>query len=155
VVEFLRAALAVKIIGVVGGGFLLYMGIGLIRETVHTRGLDFSESEAKTDATAKLDPVAAGALVSMGNPYWWVWWVTIGAAFLLRFKISLRTWPALVAFFIGHELGDLAWYATVSTGVALGRRRISHRLMSIMLGICGAAIVAFGLYLGISPFVIR
>jgi threonine/homoserine/homoserine lactone efflux protein len=159
VVEFLRAPLAVKIIGVAGAGFLLYMGFGLIRETIRGKAMELSEvsgdAEARGSLAGRLNPMAAGALVSMGNPYWWVWWATIGAAFLVRFDISLRTWPALIAFFVGHELGDLAWYVSVSTALSLGRKRISARVMSVMLGLCGAGIIGFGLYLGISPFVSR
>jgi threonine/homoserine/homoserine lactone efflux protein len=109
-------------------------------------------SQAAGILMSRLDPVAAGALVSMSNPYWWVWWVTIGSAFLLRFDISLKTWPALVAFFIGHELGDLGWYTAVSTALSLGRRRIRRGVMSVMMGICGATIIGFGVYLGVSPF---
>jgi threonine/homoserine/homoserine lactone efflux protein len=156
VMEFLHAPLAVKIIGVVGAGLLLYMGIGLIRETIRNRGMELTAEAAAPQAgrslVSRLHPVAAGALVSMGNPYWWVWWVTIGAAFLLRFDITLRTWPALLAFFIGHELGDLGWYTVVSTALSLGRTRFNNSAMTVLLGACGAAIIGFGIYLGISPF---
>jgi threonine/homoserine/homoserine lactone efflux protein len=156
VMEFLRAPLAMKIIGVVGAVLLLYMGIGLIRETIRNRGMELTRKEAAPrpgkSLMSRLHPVAAGALVSMSNPYWWVWWVTIGTAFLLRFDISLRTWPALLAFFIGHELGDLGWYTVVSTALSLGRRRIRRGALTVLLGICGAAIIGFGIYLGISPF---
>jgi threonine/homoserine/homoserine lactone efflux protein len=152
VVGFLRAPLAAKIIGVAGALLLFFMGYGLIRETIRNRGLDFTDAAARPSAATRLDPIAAGALVSMSNPYWWIWWVTIGSAFLIRFDITLAAWPALIAFFLGHELGDLAWYLAISTALSLGRRRISHRLMSILLGICGVAIIGFGIFLGVSPF---
>lgn len=151
-VAFLREPLAAKIIGVAGALLLFFMGYGLIRETIVNRGLDLTASDARTSTTTRLDPVAAGALVSMSNPYWWIWWVTIGSAFLVRFDITLAAWPLLLAFFLGHELGDLAWYTAISTALSLGRRKISHRLMSILLGICGVVIIAFGIYLGVSPF---
>ena len=99
-----------------------------------------------------MNPVVAGALVSMGNPYWWIWWVTVGAAFLLRFDITLARWPALAAFFLGHELGDLGWYSAVSILLHLGRRKIPRGLTTGILSVCGAAIIGFGAWLGISPF---
>jgi threonine/homoserine/homoserine lactone efflux protein len=159
VVEFLHAPLAVKIIGVAGGALLLYMGAGLIRETVRGRGIDISAAEPSAASPAagaslvgRMHPVLAGALVSMGNPYWWVWWVTIGSAFLLRFDITFVRWQALVAFFLGHEAGDLGWYSLVSAVLHLGRRGIPRGLATAILGICGVAIIGFGAYLGISPF---
>jgi threonine/homoserine/homoserine lactone efflux protein len=102
-----------------------------------------------------MDPVVAGALVSMSNPYWWIWWVTVGAAFLLRFDITVARWPALVAFFLGHALGDLGWYSAVSMLLHLGRRSISRGVASAILAVCGVAIIGFGAYLGISPFLVN
>ena len=134
VVEFLRAPLTVKIIGVAGAALLAYMGIGLLRETI------------------RLPPVLAGTLVSMGNPYWWIWWVTIGAAFLLRFDITLARWQALLAFFLGHELGDLGWFSTVSIALHFGRTRIPRGVTTGILAACGVSIIGFGAYLGLSAF---
>jgi threonine/homoserine/homoserine lactone efflux protein len=161
VVEFLRAPIAVKIIGVVGGLLLLYMGVGLIRETIRGRGIDIPSPDARAAAAdgggmvGRMHPVLAGALVSMGNPYWWIWWVTIGSAFLLKFDISFSRWQALLAFFLGHEAGDLGWYTLVSTVLHLGRRGIPRGAATVILGVCGVAIIGFGFYLGVSPFLAR
>ena len=172
-VGFLRAPAAAKIIGVAGAALLLYMGTGLIRETIAGRGIDMGGAGTGDGAPAgagaagtgagagaggfmaRLSPPVAGALVSMGNPYWWVWWETVGAAFLVRFDIGFTTWPLLLAFFVGHEVGDLGWYLAVSTAVSLGRRTIPRSFIAWLLGACGVAIVAFGLWLGISPFLAR
>jgi threonine/homoserine/homoserine lactone efflux protein len=158
VVEFLHAPLAAKIIGVVGAVLLLYMGIGLIRETVRGKGIDLEATATdngvapKAGLVARLHPVLAGALVSMSNPYWWIWWVTIGSAFLLRFEITIARWQALLAFFLGHELGDLGWYSAVSIVLHLGRKSIPRRVTAVIIAVCGVAIIAFAFYLGISPF---
>jgi threonine/homoserine/homoserine lactone efflux protein len=160
VVEFLRAPLAAKIIGVAGAMLLLYMGVGLILETLRGRGIDISSPDAREDPPAagvigRMHPVLAGALVSMGNPYWWIWWVTIGSAFLLRFDISLSRWQGLAAFFLGHEAGDLGWYTLVSAVLHFGRKGIPRAAGAVILGICGVVIIGFAFYLGISPFLSR
>ena len=144
----------------VGAALLLYMGVGLIRETLRGKGIQLmARGRRRPPAGAqagslvsRLNPVVAGALVSMGNPYWWIWWVTIGSAFLLRFDITLTRWQALAAFFIGHELGDLGWYSSVSVVLHLGRQSIPRGVTTGLLALCGAAIIGFGIYLGISPF---
>ena len=157
VVEFLRAPLAVKIIAVVGAVLLLYMGLGLLRETIRGRRIDLDESTAaapeKGNLVARLSPALAGALVSMSNPYWWIWWVTIGSAFLVRYEITLARWQALLAFFVGHELGDLGWYSAVSISLHLGRRSIPVGVTRGIFAACGVAIIGFGAWLGISAFV--
>lgn len=152
VVGFLQAPLASKVIGVAGGALLLYMGIGLLREVIRGRAGDLAAGGPAASGAAAMHPVLAGALVSMSNPYWWIWWVTIGSAFLVRFELTAARWGALAAFFLGHELGDLGWYLTVSTVLHLGRRVIPRAVIQGLLALCGAAIIGFAGYLGISPF---
>jgi threonine/homoserine/homoserine lactone efflux protein len=152
VVGFLRAPLAAKIIGVAGAALLVTMGVGLIREVIQGRAGDLTAGEASGSGAARMHPALAGALVSMSNPYWWIWWVTIGSAFLIRFDLTTARWEALAAFFLGHELGDLGWYLTVSTVLYLGKRVIPLAVIQGLLAFCGVVIIGFAAYLGISPF---
>jgi len=172
VVGFLQAPLAVKLIAAAGAGLLIYMGVSLLLETARGRGIDLAgagapagapggasgsasgsaSAGAKASFATRLPPVLAGVLVSMSNPYWWIWWVTIGAAFLIRYDVTLDRWPALVAFFVGHELGDLGWFSAVSIALSLGRSRIPKGVATGIQAFCGAAIIGFALYLGISTF---
>jgi len=96
--------------------------------------------------------VLGGILVSMSNPYWWVWWATIGGAFMLQYDISFRNWPLLLAFLAGHEAGDLGWYWLVSAIVSLGRRGITDRIYRIVLLACAAVMAGFGVFLGVKPY---
>lgn len=156
VAEFLRAPLALKIIGAAGAGVLAFMGVGLVRQSAVSlrRGSPDAAEGAPpaTGAAAGMHPVLAGTLISLSNPYWWVWWVTVGSATLIRFDASLANWKVLVAFFLGHEAGDLAWYVAVSTAVHFGRRTISRRVTDVLLIVCGVFLVGFGLYLGLTQF---
>jgi len=155
-VEFLHAPLAAKIIGVVGALLLAWMGIGLIREAVHCRALNFQAGvQSAGSAANRIHPAVAGMLVSLSNPYFWVWWITIGSAFLVRFDVTLQRWQALLAFYLGHELGDFGWYAAVSTILHLGRRSIPPGVTAVILGVCGVVMIGFGTYLGVSPFLSR
>jgi threonine/homoserine/homoserine lactone efflux protein len=161
VVEFLHAPLAAKIIGVAGALLLAWMGIGLIREALRGRALDLQTAGQPAEQPGKrraepaahgLHPALAGTLVSVSNPYFWIWWITIGSAFLVRFDVTLQRWQALLAFYLGHEMGDFGWYTAVSTVLHLGRRSIPPRVTTVVLGICGVIIIGFGMYLGVSPF---
>ncbi|MCX7029308.1 MAG: LysE family transporter [Spirochaetes bacterium] len=154
VMEFLRAPLAVRIIGTVGGAFLIWSGVTMLAGLLRGRRAEADASGPQAGASPfdRLGPVAGGVLVSMANPYWWLWWVTVGAASMLRFDVSFERWPALAAFFLGHEAGHLAWYLTVSTLVHLGRRGIPPVAYDVLLGVCAVAVIGFGAYLGISAY---
>lgn len=163
VLEVLRAPAAVKAIGTVGGAFLAWSGVAMLAGLLRGRGKAAPPEPpgeaghgAGTTGTAalspfdRLGPVPGGALVSMANPYWWIWWITVGAAAMLRFGVSFERWPVLAAFFLGHEAGDLAWYLAVSTLVHLGRRGVPPLAYDLLLGVCAAAVIGFGAYLGVS-----
>lgn len=152
----LNNTLVIRIIGVIGGCTLILFGIlnlkDLIKKKVDTGFLDVANQDVKQEGTKhKLHPVLGGFLVSMSNPYWWVWWITVGSAFLVKYKITLKQYPELIAFFIGHEGGDLGWYLVVSFFSYFGLRKLNKRVYYIILYICSALLIIFGLYLGISP----
>ena len=157
----LQNILVVRIIGVVGGAILIYFGASVIRDAWKGRiPTDFLkgskedlEPESNEHSAAAMDnPVLGGVMISMSNPYWWVWWATIGFAFMLQFEISFGQWPRLLAFFLGHEAGDLAWYLLVSILSYFGLRRLNRKAYYGILVACSVLMILFGAYLGISPF---
>jgi threonine/homoserine/homoserine lactone efflux protein len=158
IAELLRIRAVLLAIGTVGCAVLLYMGVGLIRDALRRKTPDLDPEQARAgsgSALRRLPPVIGGVVISMSNPYWWIWWVTVGSAFMVRFELSLDRWPWLTAFFLGHEAGDLAWYLTVSSLVHWGRRRLAGRVFQVILLACGILIIGFGAYLGISLYLRR
>ena len=156
----LKNQLVVKGIGLAGGIILVWFGASIIRDILRRRisTAFLDEADSKTP-TATLNsnqtignPVIGGILISMANPYWWIWWVTIGFAFILEFNISFENWPRLLAFFLGHEAGDLAWYLVVSTLAHFGLRHLNRKIYYSILALCGLFMIAFGIYLGSAPF---
>ena len=89
-------------------------------------------------------PYMAGLVTSAANPYFWIWWLSVGSALLLQ---SLAGGIVLaVAFMIGHWGADTAWYTFVSTSVAKGKNLLSDRTYHIVMAACGVFLILFGLY---------
>ena len=131
----------------------MYMGVSLLLELARGGFRDGAASDGEQAHEIKpRNPILGGVLVSMSNPYWWIWWATIGFAFMIRYEASLQNWTALSAFFLGHEAGDLAWYLTVSVLVSLGRRHFTGRVYRVVLAVCAVLLAGFGVYLGTSAF---
>lgn len=133
------------VIAVTGGGFLLYLGGSMLRDAVTGRAQMDSVQQAPSSLTPTLlHPVWAGILISLGNPYWSVWWATVGLSYL---TLSLKSGSAgIVSFFSGHILADLAWYTLVAAAVAGGRNYLTPRLYQGFLAACGLFILALGGY---------
>jgi len=159
----LKNVIIVRIIGLVGGIILIYFGGSIIRDAYLKKiPTNFLISAEKSDETSiKINknglenPVIGGMMISLANPYWWVWWATIGFAFMLQFEISFKEWPKLLAFFLGHEAGDLAWYLLVSILSFFGLRRLNEKAYYGFLVVCSVFMILFGIYLGVAPFLLK
>ncbi|QTA84999.1 LysE family transporter [Desulfonema magnum] len=161
----LKNIFVVRAIGVVGGLILIYFGLSIVRNVyLGNIPTDFLNSPGKQTQTSSEDspenkglenPVIGGIMVSMSNPYWWVWWATIGLAFMIQFEISFDSWPKLLAFFLGHEAGDLICYLLISTLAFFGLRKLDRKAYYGVLVFCGVFMILFGVYLGISPLVMK
>lgn len=118
---FLEQDFIMRTIGIAGGLFLLWMGISML---VGSKSSGFSLAASSDEKEAGF-PVFTGVTFSISNPYWTIWWVTIGAAYVLySFKVGL---VGLAAFFAGHILADLLWYSSVSFAIDAGKNFISER----------------------------
>ncbi len=156
----LKNIIVVRTIGIAGGVILVFFGSSIVRDVFRGNiSTDFlNPAERKNGGVGPLknkgleNPVIGGIMVSMSNPYWWVWWATIGFAFMIQFDISFRQWPKLLAFFLGHEAGDLIWYLIISTFAFFGLRHLNKKVYYGILVLCGTFMILFGIYLGVSPF---
>ena len=135
----LKSPAVARVMSGVGGVVLVWMGASLVWGA--WRGTISADLHA-AEEPAKMGPVAHGAIVSLSNPYWTLWWATIGITLALR---GLEFGPVgVLAFFVGHELADLAWYSVVILAVSAGRHLLSDRVYQLIMGVLGA----FLLYLG-------
>lgn len=141
---FLQQPLIAGVIGLVGGALLLWMGYDLA--VSGWRGGVTLQPGGTT--TARLGHVPAGVLLSIGNPYWFVWWATVGASYFLMF---LSYGPVgLVLFYLGHVVLDLGWLSLLAFLSASGRGVIPDVVYRAMLVICGLFLIAMSVYFGSS-----
>ncbi len=135
--------LVAGLIGVLGGLLLLYMGVGMIRSPAPA-SLTTNSQPGRGGA----GPVAAGMLASVANPYWVLWWATIGADFLRRAYAHGAL--MIAAFFVVHFLVDLGWNSAVGSAVAAGRKLLTPRIYKGILAVCGTFLLFLGVYFLIS-----
>ncbi len=143
--RFISSDRVTSIIGMVGGVVLIGMGLIMFRQGWHKVTLPL-ENSASIAENRKL--IIAGILVSMSNPYWFLWWATVGVAYL-AWALKLGS-AGIASFFAGHILADLGWYALVALIVATGRKAINDTVYSRLLLVCGLALVGLGGYFLVS-----
>lgn len=128
-------------ISLAGGAVLLWLSFGMLRDA----------KKAKLDLTARdglsVSPVAAGILTSISNPYWIIWWATIGLGYVVS-AMELGV-AGVLSFFAGHILADLLWFSGVSFLVARGKRYVSDRFYRGVIRGCALVLIFFAVYFGI------
>ncbi len=140
--DFFTNQTAAGFIGLFGGVFLAWMGYGMIKS-----GMDKSfslEHQGKGRIAGIRNLVLAGAVVSIANPYFIIWWATTGMEMVRQAYI--RGLIGVMLFFSGHILSDLVWYTIVSTVFSKGKRLVSGAVYRRLVLLLGVFITAFSIY---------
>lgn len=135
---YLKAAPVRTATALIGGTILVYLGI----EMLQTAGRHSIQRRNTSEATRCGTPIITGAITSLANPYWTLWWATFGLGYLMR--ISGTGLPGIAVFFAGHIAADFAWYSMVSLGVSKGAAIMRDRTYQTLIRACGIFLVLFG-----------
>lgn len=115
-------------ISLAGGTVLLWMATTMLRSLPHL------SLDAPVENRKSRNLVLTGIILSAVNPYWLIWWASIGLGYIMySMKFGI---PGIIAFFSGHILADLLWYCLISFGVAKGRLFFSDNVYRKLIGGC-------------------
>lgn len=149
--EWLKGEAATTVIALAGCSALLWMAVGMVREVRSLRfdpGAGASNAAGPDTGNARnfWRPVADGIIASISNPYWSLWWATIGLGYLALSRGQGLTGVAF--FFAGHILADAAWFLFVGLTVSAGRGRFTDRIYRGIVGVCAGFLFFFALSFG-------
>jgi len=123
-------------IGLVGGGLLLFMAY---QTKVSIANLS-QEQKVKSNHR----PILTGIVLTAGNPYFLLWWATVGLA-MATTASKFGIW-AFVMFAIIHWLCDCVWLHILSLAGFHGSKLMGLKLQKAVLIVCEAALLFFGIY---------
>ena len=126
-------------ISIAGGCILLWMAAGMFRS------LPFLTLSLEPDDEKSGNIILTGILMSAANPYFIIWWATIGLGYILQ--SSEYGLVGIMVFFSGHILADLTWYTIISIAVGKGRSFFSDKIYRGIIGCCAGFLVLFSVYL--------
>jgi threonine/homoserine/homoserine lactone efflux protein len=128
-----------KTISLFGGFIMIYMAVQMLR---NRRG------NAEESQMTGHGPLVSAILATIANPYFILWWATIGAALVTNAALF-----GLVGFFIfavTHWSCDLLWNTFVSTIVFKSKRFWTPKVRSIVFSFCFLTLTGFGAWFIIS-----
>lgn len=136
-------------IGVCGGLVLFWMGLGILKAAgaghLDPRPPAGSGPAGAAPRAGGGSLVRAGLLASVGNPYWLLWWATVGATYFVAFS-RFGVAALLLLFLTGHLVLDLGWMSFLAFAVGAGRGRVPARAYRVVLGVCGAFVILMSVY---------
>ncbi len=129
------------VLSIVGGGMIIWLGVSMFRARAEViqGGKDLPYSA-----------FVAGILMSGLNPFFLLWWATIGSLLIMRFLDFGAT--GLAVFIVVHWLCDLVWLSFISVTVykthsLWGLKRLWGRNLQEWLFVaCSLLLVGFGIW---------
>jgi threonine/homoserine/homoserine lactone efflux protein len=125
------------VIGLAGGAFLILMGVQT-----------YLGLKVKADDKPKAlhdKPILAGIILSASNPYFLLWWATVGLALANQAPPEWGIW-AFVLFALTHWFVDLIWLHLLSWASFKGSVLLGRHGLKIVLAFCAAALLGFGIF---------
>ena len=121
-------------IALAGGVVLIVMGISRLRSL-------FAE-EANSSSAVEGHPLITGIVLTAANPYFLLWWGTVG----MTLATKAMTWGLafLGLFALVHWLCDLIWLDFLSLAGWKGTQWFGPNAQRVVSGICGVVLVGFG-----------
>lgn len=118
---------------IVGGGMIIWLGVAmfLARAEVVSGGKDLF-----------YNAFAAGIITTGLNPFFLLWWATIGSMLLMRFLVFGT--KGLIVLIIVHWLCDLVWLSLVSVVIYRTHTLWGEPFQEGLFIACSLLLVGFG-----------
>ncbi len=127
------------VLSMLGGSMIVWLGVSMFRARtkVTQRGKDLP-----------YNAFTAGILTSILNPFFLVWWATIGS--MLVMKILDFGTMGLVSLIVVHWLGDLVWLSLVSVLIYRTQKLWGRKVQEGIFITCSLLLIGFGAWFLVS-----
>ncbi|MDH5449627.1 MAG: LysE family translocator [Candidatus Bathyarchaeota archaeon] len=126
--------------GLLGGVMLLFFGILQIRESLAPKRGD----QTMSSRILVKNPVILGIIFTGLNPYFIMWWLTIG----IKLMSDLSVFLSLVSFllmYVSHVWMDYGWLTLSAYLARRGTSLVSSKGYRILMAVFGVVLICFGL----------
>jgi threonine/homoserine/homoserine lactone efflux protein len=130
-----------RVIYLVGGLMLLYLGFRMFRGTRETHG---------AAAGLPASSLVTGIVITGTNPSFYIWWVTAGAVLIAG---AAKFGPAgVILLALVHLPSDFVWSEFLSVGTFESRRWWTQKVQRIVFSVCALILAGFGVWFCVNAF---
>ncbi|UCH43927.1 MAG: LysE family transporter [Dehalococcoidales bacterium] len=142
--QFFQENLVQFVLSILGGGILIWLGIAMFRARTEVvqKGQDLA-----------YNPFVAGIVTSALNPFFILWWATIGSVLIMNsLEFGITGFALLVPV---HWLCDLAWLSLVSVLIYRTQALWDIKFQQGLFIVCSLLLIGFGGWFLVSGLQIR
>ena len=137
--QFFQNGTVQLVLSVVGGGMIVWMGTSMFRARTEV---------ARGGKDLPYSAFIAGIFTSGLNPFFLLWWATIGSMLIMRF-LDFGS-MGLTVFIMAHWLCDLIWLSFVSVTVYKTHSLWGLRFQEWVFIACSLLLIGFGIWFMVS-----
>jgi threonine/homoserine/homoserine lactone efflux protein len=134
-----------KVIGLIGGIFLLLFAILQIISILKNKS---TNSQVITNPKFNMkNPILAGFIFTIINPFFLVWWLTIGSKLISDSVINFGILEGISIIFLSHIWMDYFWLWFTSFMINKGKSIINENVYRIFVFAISVVLGIYGFYL--------
>jgi threonine/homoserine/homoserine lactone efflux protein len=133
------------VIGLIGGIFLLFFAILQIISILKNKS---TNSQVITNPKFNMkNPILAGFIFTIINPFFLVWWITIGSKLISDSVINFGILEGISIIFLSHIWMDYFWLWFTSFMINKGKSIINEKVYRIFVFAISVILGIYGFYL--------
>jgi len=149
---FIFSAQVVKVIYIVGGLALFYLGFRLFRSCLIYQAKPNKLGNYNIGEVVGLpsSSLVTGIVITGSNSAFYLWWVFVGMPLITR--AADFGMPGIILFTLVHWPCDLVWYEFLSVITFKSRKWWTERVQKTVFTICAFILIGFGVWFCFSAF---
>jgi len=127
-------------LGITGGIVLVAFGLLTLRSSMGPETA--IDAKGPQTGTSAVRLTLLGGVASASNPYWTLWWLTIGVTSIVQAMVLGPM--GLLVFYISHIAGDAIVFVSVSALISRAKNILGGRGYRILLIVTGVVLIVIG-----------
>ena len=125
-------------IAILGGLLLLYMGGSMLTGAAKGK-MKLPEEDGTKEKLSYGQLLTLGIGASLSNPFWYAWWMTVAAVYLL--EAQTVGWLIVAGFYFGHISADFVWNLLLSTVIGSGKKLMTNKVYAVLISLCAGYLI--------------
>jgi len=121
------------VLSILGGGMIIWLGVSMFRARAEV---------VQSGKDLPYNAFTAGIITSALNPFFLMWWATIGSMLIMKFLDFGTT--GLITFITVHWLCDLVWLSFISVLIYRTHTLWGKKFQEWLFIACSLLLVGFG-----------